>query len=180
LVVIYTKIAKKSQINSFEALFKEFYNSIIVKYKPGSGKSVRFVYQMKAIRSISAVLLAILVLVSSSSFMVGMHFCMGEVQNIALLGKAESCQKEKALPACHKHLKPACCEDELVYHESADFKGSIEHIHTVAPAPMDVEQPAVLISEVIPASRIARLQYYNYDPPLRSCDLTVEQQVFLI
>jgi hypothetical protein len=135
---------------------------------------------MKAIRSISAVLLAILVLVSSTSFMVGMHICMGEVQNIALFDKADSCQKEKALPACHKHMKPACCEDEVVYHEGTDFKGSIEHIHIVVPAPIDIEQPLVLISEVIPASPISRIQYYNYDPPLRSCDLTVEHQVFLI
>ena len=135
---------------------------------------------MKAIRSISAVLLAVLVLVSSTSFMVGMHICMGEVQNIALFGKADSCQKEKALPACHKHMKPACCEDETVFHEATDFKGSIEHIHIDVPAPTDIEQPVVLISEVIPASPIARTQYYNYDPPLRSCDLTVEHQVFLI
>ena len=135
---------------------------------------------MKAIRSISSVLLAILVLVSSTSFMVGMHICMGEVQNIALFGKADSCQKEKALPACHKHMKPACCEDETVIHEGTDFNGSIEHIHIVVPAPMDIEQPVVLISEVIPASPIAQFKYYNYDPPLRSCDLTVEHQVFLI
>lgn len=135
---------------------------------------------MKAVRSISAVLLAILVLVSSTSFMVGMHICMGEVQNIALFDKAESCQKEKALPACHKHMKPACCEDELVYHEGTDFKGSIEQIHIVAPLPMDIEQPVVLISEVIPTSPIAQTQYHYYDPPLRSCDLTVAHQVFLI
>ena len=44
---------------------------------------------MKPIRFISAVLLAIVVLVSSTSFMVGMHICMGEVQNIALFGKAD-------------------------------------------------------------------------------------------
>jgi hypothetical protein len=135
---------------------------------------------MKVIRSISAVLLAILVLVSSTSFVIGMHFCMGEVQNIALFGKADSCQKEKALPACHKHMKPACCEDETVFHEGTDFKASVEHIHITAPAPMDIEQPLVLISEVIPAAPIASIQYYKYYPPLRTCDLTVEHQVFLI
>jgi hypothetical protein len=135
---------------------------------------------MKATRSISAILLAILVLVSSTSFMVGMHICMGKVQNIALFGKAESCQKEKALPACHKHMKPACCEDETVIHEGTDFKGSIEHIHIAVPAPVDIEQAVALISEVIPSSPLAQFKYYNYDPPLRSCDLTVEHQVFLI
>ena len=135
---------------------------------------------MKVIRSISAVLLAILVLVSSTSFMIGMHFCMGEVQNIALFGKADSCQKEKALPACHKHMKPACCEDETVFHEGTHFKACVEHIHIVAPAPIDIEQPLVVISEVIPAAPIASIRYYQYDPPLRTCDLTVEHQVFLI
>lgn len=135
---------------------------------------------MKVIRSISAVLLAILVLVSSTSFMVGMHFCMGEVQNIALFGKADSCQKEKALPLCHKHMKPACCEDETIFHEGTDFKASIEQIHIDAPAPMDIQQTLVLISEVIPAASVASIKYYQYDPPLRTCDLTVEHQVFLI
>lgn len=131
---------------------------------------------MKAVRSISAVILAIMVSVSSTSFMVGMHICMGEVQNVALFVKADSCQEEKA----HNHMKSDCCEDELVYHEGTDFKGSIEHIHIVAPAPIDIEQPMILISEVIPASPVSRIQYYNYDPPLRSCDLTLEHRVFLI
>lgn len=135
---------------------------------------------MKAVRSISAVLLAILVLASSTNFMVGMHICMGEVQNIALFGKADSCQKEKDLPPCHRHMKPACCEDQVVVHEASDFKGSVEHIHLVAPTAYDVEQPMILISEVIPASPIAQIKHYNYDPPLRSCNLTVEHQVFLI
>ena len=135
---------------------------------------------MKVIRSIAAVVLAILVLVSSTSFMVGMHICMGDVQNISLFDQADRCEKQKALPACHQHMKPACCEDELVYHESTDFKGSMEHIHIVAPASMDIEQPSVLISEIIPAAHVARTQYYHYDPPLRSSDLTVDHQVFLI
>src|SRR5687767_938329 len=132
---------------------------------------------MKAIRSISAVLLALLVLISSTSFMVGMHLCMGEVENIALFGKAEGCEKEKALPPCHKHMKPACCEDETVFHEGTDFKASIDHICIVAPAPVDIEQPVAFISEVIPSSPLAQFKYYNYDPPLRSCDLTVAHQV---
>ncbi|RAW02064.1 hypothetical protein DQQ10_05795 [Pseudochryseolinea flava] len=105
---------------------------------------------------------------------------MGEVQNVALFGKADGCLKEKALPKCHKHMKPACCEDEVVYHEGTDFKASIDHIHIAAPVPMDLALPVILIAEVIPASPVARTYFYNYDPPLRSCDLTVEHQLFLI
>jgi len=135
---------------------------------------------MKKIRSISAVLLALLVLVSSTSFMIGMHFCMGEVQNIAFSSKADGCEKEQNLPPCHRHEKAPCCADETVVHKGDDFKASIAHIHTVAPFPIDIEAPLILISEVIPSAPLSRIQYYNYDPPLRCWDLTVEHQVFLI
>lgn len=135
---------------------------------------------MKGFRPILALFLAILVLVSSTNFLVGMHFCMGEVQNIALFKAADSCQKQKALPACHKHMKPACCEDELVFHEAEAFKASLEKIQIVVPAPLDLEQPPVLIAEIIPSTPLSPVQYYNYDPPLRSYDLTVDLQVFLI
>jgi hypothetical protein len=135
---------------------------------------------MKVIRSISAVLLALLVLVSSTSFMIGMHFCMGEVQSIALFTKADGCEKEQSLPPCHRHMKAPCCADETIIHEGDDFKASVANIHIVAPASIDIEQPAILISELIPTAPIARIQYYKYDPPLRSSDLTVEHQVFLI
>lgn len=135
---------------------------------------------MKAFRPIAAVVLVLLVLVSSTSFMVGMHLCMGEVQNIAFFSKAEGCEKEQSLPPCHRHTKAPCCDDETVIHEADDFKASVAHNHAPVPAPMDIEQPLILISEVIPTAPLARLRYHNYDPPLRSCDLTVEHQVFLI
>lgn len=135
---------------------------------------------MKTIRTIAAIVLALLVLVSSTSFMVGMHFCMGEVKNIALFSKADGCEKEKSLPPCHRHVKAPCCEDETVVHQGNDFKASLEHFQIIAPSPIDIEQPLVLISEVIPSAPISRTHYYNYDPPLRSCDLTVEHKVFLI
>jgi hypothetical protein len=135
---------------------------------------------MKAIRSISAVFLAILVLVSSTSFTVGMHFCKGVVENVNLFGKAESCQVEKSRPACHKHFKQGCCADELVSHEPSDVKASVKQIQFDVPAAIYIEQPAVLISEVIPSADVSRTQFHNYDPPLRSSDRNVSLQIFLI
>ena len=135
---------------------------------------------MKAFRSIAAVALAILVMVSSTSFMVGMHLCMGEVQNIALFSKAEGCEKEQNLPLCHRHSTAPCCEDETIIHESDDLKSASAHMHVAIPAPTDFERPLILISEVIPAAPLSRFKYYSYAPPFRSCDLTVEHQAFLI
>jgi hypothetical protein len=124
--------------------------------------------------------LAFLVLVSSTTFMIGMHFCMGEVQNIAVFSKAAGCEKEQNLPPCHRHMKAPCCEDETVVHKADELKAAVVHLHIVIPAPVDIEQPLVLIAEIIPSAPVSRVQYYNYDPPLRSSDITVEQQVFLI
>src|SRR3990170_6359770 len=123
---------------------------------------------MKALRTISAVLLALLVLVSSTSFIIGIHFCMDEVQNMALFSKADSCEKEKSLPPCHRHATAACCDDQMVLHEGNNFKASIEHIQFVAPLQMEAEQPLTLISEIIPSTPVSGLKYYNYYPPLRS------------
>jgi hypothetical protein len=135
---------------------------------------------MKAIRSISAVLLAILVLVSSTSFMVGMHICMGHIQSIAVFSKAEGCGMDKDLAACHQTMKTPCCEDDAVIHKAEDFKASAANFQLYVPVAIDIELPLVFISEIVPSSFISQIKYYNYDPPLRSCDLTVEHQVFLI
>jgi hypothetical protein len=135
---------------------------------------------MKLFRSISAILLATLVLVSSTSFMVGFHICMGEVQNVSIFTKADECDMEKNLPPCHRKMQEPCCDDETVVHEGDDFKASVEKIHISAPTPLYIEQSPVLIAEVIPSAPSSRTYYQNYDPPLRSCDLTVAHQSFLI
>lgn len=135
---------------------------------------------MKRIRTISSILLATLILVSSTSFTVGMHLCMGEVQDIAIFSKAEACEMERKLPPCHRHSTAPCCEDEAVIHEADDLKISGTQIHVAPVIPADMEQPAVLVSEIIPSSTSSRIQYADYSPPLRSFDLTVVHRVFLI
>ena len=135
---------------------------------------------MKLVHSILAVALATLVLLSSTSFMVGMHLCMGEVKSVAIFSKADGCEKEESLPPCHRHSKAPCCDDQTVIHQADDFKGSLAHYQIAVPAPMDSQQTPVLISEVIPTAPLSRFIYWNYNPPLRSSDLTVDHQVFLI
>lgn len=135
---------------------------------------------MKTFRAISTVALAILILVSSTSFVIGMHFCMGEVQDVAFFARAEGCVMDKELPACHQPAKKQCCDDETVVHKGDDFKVSpvvISH----AGSSFEVVAPSLIaISEIIPERPLPHAEYYNYDPPLRSPDLTVRHQVFLI
>lgn len=135
---------------------------------------------MKRLRSTLSIGFALLVLVSSSSFSIGLHLCAGEVQNIALFGKADGCQKEKQLPPCHRHETPACCQDQTVIHDSEDFQANAVHFDVSAPAIVDIIHAQVILDGIVSSAAVTSQRYYNYDPPLRSCDLTIEHRVFLI
>lgn len=112
--------------------------------------------------------------------MIGIHMCSGNIQDVALFTKAQSCANEKKVPPCHKQESKPCCEDETVIHQGQDVKSDILKLQ-LSPVPATViDQALVLIAEVIPSSSRAGTEYYNYDPPLRSTDLTVSFQVFLI
>ena len=135
---------------------------------------------MTRYRSILVLSFALLVLFSGSSFVVGVHLCGGDIQNVALFTKAEGCEMEKKLPPCHKQLSKPCCEDETIIHEGEDFKVSSTDITISEASFLDIELPPVVVSEIIPSSPVSRIRFYNYDPPLRAGDLTVSLQVFLI
>jgi len=135
---------------------------------------------MKRFRPTLSIGLALLVIFASSSFSVGLHICAGEIQNIALFGKAEGCEKEKQVPPCHRHQEPACCQDETVTHDSDEFQANAAQFD-VSPSAVEYFIPEhIILDEIISSVTVVSPRYYNYDPPLRSCDLTVEHQVFLI
>lgn len=135
---------------------------------------------MKKYRSILSATFAFLVLFSSSSFMVGIHLCAGQIQNMALFTKADGCEMEKKMPPCHKRESKPCCQDETVVHDAQGFKGNISQISIAAAPVVDMVQPPVLIAEVIPSSLVSIKHYTDYDPPIRATDVTVDFQVFLI
>ena len=135
---------------------------------------------MTKARSILSVALAFLVLVSATSFMVGMHVCMGEIQNVALFAKAEGCEKEKQLPPCHRHETLPCCDDEILTHEGQDVNTTFAKLEIAPLQFVLIELPPVLISEVVPSAPLSQSEFYNYDPPFRASDRVVTLQSFLI
>ena len=143
-------------------------------------KCVTFELRMKLLRTLSTLALCLLVLLSSSSFMVGIHLCSGNVRDVALFTEAERCVNEKKVPPCHRHESKSCCEDQHIIHEGQDIKSDVAKLHLATFPSVDIDQPLILIAEIIPSASVARIKYYNYDPPLRSSDLTVSLQVFLI
>ena len=135
---------------------------------------------MNVFRTISAVLLALLVLVSSTSFTVGMHICMGNVQEVAIFGKADGCGMESKVAACEKHQTKPCCEDETFVHKGEDLKSSFEQLSFNPPIAVTITTSLALIAEIIPASHVSDLADTFYDPPLPTTDRVVALQVFLI
>jgi hypothetical protein len=135
---------------------------------------------MKSLRAIASVTLALMVIVSSTSFMVGMHICSGEIQKIALFTKADGCEKERKLPPCHRQEKSSCCDDEAIVHEGEDFNASSSEVSIPPVSFVVIAPPAIILSEIIPVSYLPKVKHFNYDTPLRACDLTVAHQVFLI
>lgn len=135
---------------------------------------------MNLFRTISSIVFCLLVVISSSSFMVGIHLCGGNIQDVALFTKANSCANEKKMPPCNKHETTPCCEDQTIIHEGQDIKSDAFKLQLSAIPVLDIEQSFVLVSEVIPSAPFSCIKYYNYDSPLRSTDLMVAHQVFLI
>ena len=74
---------------------------------------------MKLYRRIILLALSLLVLVSSTGFSVGMHFCAGKISDLSFYGKASECfmeQKRETPPPCNTHVNEkspqgSCCED---------------------------------------------------------------------
>lgn len=75
----------------------------------------------------------LLVLFASSQFMVGMHFCQGDVQGISLFKEAPACEHNAQLPPCHAKAMEGCCDDEVIIHESAGFMMSNSDINIEIP-----------------------------------------------
>lgn len=134
---------------------------------------------MKAIRSISSIILAALVLIASSSFYVDVHLCGGSVKTVAFLHQADDCG-HSTVPPCHRALIKDCCENESIVHEAEDFKTYSTKISIPAASFIDVVQSLVLVAELIPSVTTSKNYYHNYHPPLRSTDRTIDLQVFLI
>ncbi len=133
---------------------------------------------MKMFRSIVSVVLILLVLISGTSFMVGVHHCNGRVHDVSLLSDADECPMETKLPPCHKPKNP-CCTNERIIHEADDFNSSITPSLEHAPLVAELAPP-VVIASIIPDHATTFNTFDAYSPPDSPDDLNVVLSVFRI
>ncbi len=129
-------------------------------------------------------ILALLVLVSSSSFMVNMHFCGGHMQSVSLIEDAAPCPMEVELPPCHKKMevrKSGCCEDKHVAFEGKDFSTKVQDFSLLTWQAINWVAALPVIMEVIQVNEaLAFSNHIPYKPPIVERDLPVLKQSFLI
>jgi hypothetical protein len=129
-------------------------------------------------------LLALMVLISSSSFMVNMHFCGGHMQSVSLIADADPCPMEVQLPPCHKKMavkKSGCCEDKHVVFEGKDFNAQLQDFSALHWPASSFVVSLPLIMEVIQVNEALSFSNHTpYKPPIVERDIPVLVQSFLI
>ncbi len=136
---------------------------------------------MKLLRSILSILIAGVILVSTTSFTISMHLCGGRVSSIAVLDKAGVCAMEQ-LPPCHQKLmKHNCCEDKELKIEGKDLSSKIQETiqlqHQQFSWTMDLPVVYKLVFSTVSPTQSS---FTYYSPPLLDRDIPVLKQSFLI
>lgn len=125
---------------------------------------------------ILAPLMALLVLMSSVSWTVDMHLCMGRVVDMAVFGKAQTCGMDAGMSQESKH---GCCDEESYSVQAQD-----ELMHMSYD--LDLQQQVFLVSAAysffleseLPAEVTPSIQIHP--PPELGQDLLVLYETFLI
>jgi len=135
---------------------------------------------MTFFRTIFCLVMACLVLMASSSFYVGVHYCAGEVKAMALLSQADGCGHDQ-LPPCHRKAMEGCCHDEQVVHESQELKSESTTIIRAPLSSSEIIFNTMVVGEVIPAFEAIRIRSFPDHPPaLSGHDIIISLQSLLI
>lgn len=142
---------------------------------------------MQFIRTILSLSLAALVLVSSTTFTVGLHVCRGHVSDIAVMQKAQPCAMELMAAElgftdedCGMASKMKCCEDRTVSFEGTDYQYKTSKSLTLHDVATVQAVLPTLLSFVSPSQSTAYTPFHSYKPPLIHRDVTILVQSFLI
>ena len=142
-----------------------------------------------------ALTLAFLMLMTSVSFAVDMHYCDGELKSVSLFGKAQTCHEkavEQDKPACPHHQKMQqqsnddemdkndCCENKTTIIQADDDRAKSD---LVAPTFQQLQQ--FVIAYVIAfhteiTTDKQSIQDISYQSPFISRDIYVLSETFLL
>ncbi len=125
--------------------------------------------------------MAMLLLLSTISWTVEKHLCMGRVMDIALFNHAEDCGMKAGLSLLEDAdtVKKHCCNDEAF-----TMQGQDDLTHDISS--FDFSQKVFLISftssyiGLFEETTDENVDFDSYPPPILAEDLNILHQVFLI
>lgn len=142
--------------------------------------------------------MAMLMLISSMGLSFDMHFCQGHLQNVSMLGKAQSCHEmakkalsshcKKMLPTCHQNTNSTkscadnnCCQNEKVTLESLDKPFTSPEIKDLSDVNIKVLFALIHSYCLTDYSTLKnKIEFIQFEPPPDDKDLHVLYQSFLI
>ncbi|MGX1931178.1 HYC_CC_PP family protein [Flagellimonas sp. 2504JD4-2] len=131
-------------------------------------------------RNISSIFLALMVLLSTVSWTVDKHLCMGRVMDVSFFTLADDCCMEQAMAAMGTDaIENHCCDDESFTLEGQDNL-------KLSNPDLDIEQQWFLVALVhsylalfTPVEELP-VPHEKYPPPIMVRDIHILDQVFLI
>jgi hypothetical protein len=149
--------------------------------------------EMKRIYRIVALMMALLMFVTSTGFAVDMHYCQGQLKSFTLIGEAKSCHEVKADKVCPRHARMAAQDDATPSAKANDCCQNIKYVvqsdgdQIVPTADISLIQQlhqfvAVFVSAFLIADHVQTVstEFLHYKPPLLLRDVCVLVQSFLL
>ena len=141
-------------------------------------------YKMKQfIHKSMAVFMAAVVLMTTMSFTVDMHYCGDTLVDFSFVRQVETCrmEKEQVTPSCEKPMvsQKSCCSDEqMVKQGQDDLKTSFDTL--------SFEQQTFIAAftysyiKLFEGTASTDVSYKDYPPPFVKRDVQILHQTFLI
>lgn len=136
----------------------------------------------EVLHKIASISMALLLLLSTTSWKVEKHYCMGRLMDMALFIDVEDCGMDMAFMEDSQNLdetKNSCCDDEVIFIDGQDdLKLSFNDL--------DGNQQSFLIAfanSYISLFRVQtkeRIPNEHYPPPLIVKDIQLLDEVYLI
>jgi hypothetical protein len=139
---------------------------------------------LKKIKSISAVLLALLVFVSTNSFAVNMHFCGENLIDYSVASKAEACAmhnpESTQKPDNCDLTKKDCCKDVQKVVQGQDELSKTQKTE-IAPQYINfLSAYFISYAELFQPTQKNVSNFNFYSPPLLVHDIQLLDEVYLI
>jgi hypothetical protein len=146
-----------------------------------------FVKNIHLLLKSTHIVLAFILLISSTGLVMNKHYCQNQLKSVALFVAAKPCHQQKAKQACPMHAamdqdqeeSKNCCDDETEY-----VKADQEQINQSFE--VDASAPLIFLASFIqtfltdhPTTDKASIDFFNYRPPIIVFDQPVVLQTFL-